>query len=192
MHPFWFGSTSDRLICAVRAFSMFFFCACEEITTARLARRRYAPANADVAVFGDSSNPCKSRRGLLEKYVEYCDATHGRYGTTKDGYSVPSLRHLMHPLQNLFLGEPNAKRWRREVDEALKRDSRTPGATVGGLLKQTLHVLSDETLDAPPGSGRRRDGSWEGGDSARMAEEAAMPELPQMPAPMSRKAPAAR
>ena len=32
------------------------------------------------------------RRDLLEKYMVYCDATHGRYGTTKDGYTVPSVR----------------------------------------------------------------------------------------------------
>ena len=54
---------------------------------------------------------------------------------------MPSLRHLMHPLQNLFLGEPNAKRWRREVDAVLKQDAKTPGMTVGKVLKQTLHVV---------------------------------------------------
>ena len=66
---------------------------------------------------------------------------------------MPSTRHLMHPLQNLFLGEPNAKVWRRAVDEALKEDARNPDVTVGDILERTLGVLSDETLDAPPGDG---------------------------------------
>jgi tRNA-dihydrouridine synthase A len=108
-------------------------------------------SDADVRVFGSESNPRTSRRDLLVEYVKYCDATHGRFGTTKDGYSVPSIRHLMHPLQNLFLGEPNAKVWRRKVDEALKHDARNPDVTVGMILERTLGVLSDETLDAPPG-----------------------------------------
>ena len=110
-------------------------------------------SDADVRVFGAESNPRTSRRDLLVEYVKYCDATHGRFGTTKDGYSVPSTRHLMHPLQNLFLGEPNAKVWRRAVDEALKEDARNPDVTVGDILERTLGVLSDETLDAPPGDG---------------------------------------
>mmetsp|Transcript_4273 Transcript_4273/g.10337 ORF Transcript_4273/g.10337 Transcript_4273/m.10337 type:complete len:577 (+) Transcript_4273:2298-4028(+) len=107
--------------------------------------------NADVAVFGAESNPCKSRRELLEKYAVYCQATHGRYGVTKDGYTVPSVRHLMHPLQNLFQGQHNAKVWRREVDEVLKQDAKKPGASVADVLERTLGVLSDEVLDAPPG-----------------------------------------
>ena len=110
-------------------------------------------SDADVRVFGAESNPRTSRRDLLNEYVKYCDATRGRFGTTKDGYSVPSTRHLMHPLQNLFLGEPNAKVWRRRVDEALKEDARNPDVTVGDILERTLGVLSDETLDAPPGDG---------------------------------------
>ena len=92
------------------------------------------------------ANPRTSRRDLLNEYVKYCDATRGRFGTTKDGYSVPSTRHLMHPLQNLFLGEPNAKVWRRAVNEALKEDARNPDVTVGDILERTLGVLSDETL----------------------------------------------
>ena len=134
--------------------------------------------NADVAVYGAPSNPCQSRRDLLEKYADYCDATHGRYGTTKDGYSVPSIRHLMHPLQNLFVGEQNAKVWRREVDEALKRDAKKSGTTVRQLLKETIHVLSDETLDRPPGEARRKEGGT------------AVIELAPMPASVRRVAPA--
>ena len=118
-------------------------------------------ATADTDVFGEATNPRASRRELLARYAEYADAAAGRHGITKDGYAVPSLRHLMlHPLQNVFAGEPNAKRWRRrEVDETLKRVGRDPSATVASVLDATLGVLSDETLDAPPET-RREVGGW--------------------------------
>ena len=58
----------------------------------------------------------------------------------------------MHPLQNLFYGEPNAKRWRRAMDDALKRDAKNPDVSVSELIEKTLREggVSDETLDAPP------------------------------------------
>ena len=77
---------------------------------------------------------------------------------------MPSIRHLMHPLQNLFLGEPNAKRWRREVDEVLKRDARRATTTVTGVLEETLRVLSDETLDRAPGEVGEARTLFEGSD----------------------------
>ena len=111
-------------------------------------------ATADVDVFGSDTVPetARSRRKLLRAYGEYCDATRGRFGVTKDGYAVPSMRHLVHPLQNLFYGEPNAKRWRRAMDDALKRDAKNPDVSVSELIEKTLREggVSDETLDAPP------------------------------------------
>ena len=103
-------------------------------------------ATADVEVFGAGANPktATSRRALLEAYGAYCDATRGRFGVTKDGYAVPSIRHLVHPLQNLFYGEPNAKRWRRAMDEALKRDAKNPDATVSELIERTLEELPSD------------------------------------------------
>ena len=132
-------------------------------------------ARADVEVFGAAAVPetAASRRALLEAYGEYCDATRGRFGVTKDGYAVPSVRHLVHPLQNLFYGEPNAKRWRRAMDEALKRDAKNPDVSVSELLERTLKegAVSDETLDAPPGAPRR--GAGANAANARGDDEAA-------------------
>ena len=138
-------------------------------------------ATADTDVFGEATNPRASRRELLARYAEYADAAAGRHGITKDGYAVPSLRHLMHPLQNVFAGEPNAKRWRREVDETLKRVGRDPSATVASVLDATLGVLSDETLDAPPKrAARSEDGSFANarrtlGDAPRGRDRAGAP-----------------
>jgi tRNA-dihydrouridine synthase A len=117
----------------------------------------------DRDVYGEMENPpaASSRRELLRAYGEYCDATRGRYGVTRDGYAVPSARHLMHPVQNLFRGEPNAKRWRRAVDDALKRQN--PRETVSELIDRTLKesAMSDETLDAPPEARWARKGGSE-------------------------------
>ena len=138
-------------------------------------------ATADTDVFGEETNPRASRRELLARYAEYADAAAGRHGITKDGYAVPSLRHLMHPLQNVFAGEPNAKRWRREVDETLKRVGRDPSATVASVLDATLGVLSDETLESPPESAARsEDGSFANarrtlGDAPRGCDRAGAP-----------------
>ena len=105
---------------------------------------------ADTTVFGESSNPCASRRDFLEKYVEYADATVGRFGTAKDGYRVPSVRHMMHPIQNLFHGCANNKAWRRLVDEELQQRAKRPETTVRSILEATLGVINDEDLDSPP------------------------------------------
>ena len=105
---------------------------------------------ADTTIFGESTNPCASRRDFLEKYVEYADDTIGRYGTAKDGYRIPSVRHMMHPIQNLFHGCANNKMWRRLVDEELQKRSKKPDTTVRSILEATLGVIEDEDLDAPP------------------------------------------
>jgi tRNA-dihydrouridine synthase A len=68
---------------------------------------------ADTTLFGEASNPSASRRDFLNKYAVYADETIGRYGTAKDGYRIPSVRHMMHPIQNLFHGCANNKAWRR-------------------------------------------------------------------------------
>ena len=118
-------------------------------------------ANADVAVFGARSNPRASRRELLERYAEYCAATKGRYGITKDGYEAPSLRHLMHP-QNLFRGKTK----RQAVATRGGRGTETVGARPSGERRggagEDLGVLADEVLDEPPGVGAGEEGGGGG------------------------------
>ena len=107
-------------------------------------------STADVEVFGAESNPCASRREFLDKYAVYADETVGRYGTAKDGYRIPSVRHMMHPIQNLFHGCANNKTWRRLVDEELQKRAKKPDTTVRSILDATLVAIRDEDLDAPP------------------------------------------
>ena len=107
---------------------------------------------ADTEIYGAESNPCPSRRVFLQRYAEYADENIGRFGTTKDGYRVPSVRHMMHPIQNLFHGCANNKLWRRLVDEELQKRAKRPETTVASILDATLVAISDEDLDAPPGA----------------------------------------
>mmetsp|Transcript_22389 Transcript_22389/g.42693 ORF Transcript_22389/g.42693 Transcript_22389/m.42693 type:complete len:108 (+) Transcript_22389:519-842(+) len=52
---------------------------------------------------------------------------------------------LVKPLLNLFHGEVGGKAWRRSVDASLRS-----ATSVEQLLDQTLGVIPDEVLDAPP------------------------------------------
>ena len=109
-------------------------------------------SRADVEIFGESENPCKSRRDLLAKYAKYCDATQGKNGTMKDGSPVPAPRHFMHSIQNIFAGCTNAKIWKRLVDDQLQGARKTePDLTVTKIMERTLGCIPDEVLDAPPG-----------------------------------------
>lgn len=105
---------------------------------------------ADVEMFGEASNPCASRRVFLERYAEYADETVGRFGMAKDGYRVPSVRHMMHPIQNIFHGCANNKLWRRLVDEELQNRGKRVDTTVASILEATLNAIDDADLDSPP------------------------------------------
>jgi tRNA-dihydrouridine synthase A len=102
-------------------------------------------AGADVAIWGEESNPSKNRRELLRRYAAYADAMIGSIEIKEDGYKVPSVRTLVKPLLGMFHQERKGKKWRAAVDDALRKSS-----TVSEVLDSTLHVLLPETLDAPP------------------------------------------
>ena len=82
---------------------------------------------------------------VLDEYVKYADSMLGRWDVKADGHQVPNVRALTKPLLGLFHGEPRSKQWRAAVDEALRS-----ARSVREVLDATLHVLSEETLDAPP------------------------------------------
>ncbi|KAL4452462.1 hypothetical protein ABPG75_008124 [Micractinium tetrahymenae] len=104
-----------------------------------------ALANADVAVFGAAENAATSRRQVLSDYAAWADTMIGRWRTAEDGHKSPNVRTLVKPLLGMFHGEPRAKKWRAEVDAALKT-----ATCVSQVLEMTLPVLKPETLDAPP------------------------------------------
>ena len=105
-------------------------------------------ATADVEVFErgrrsrDGDEPPSVARGV--RRVLRRDT-----GTVRDheGWVCRAVHgHLVHPIQNLFYGEPNAKRWRRAMDDALKRDvAKNPDVSVSELLARTLREGSVAT-----------------------------------------------
>lgn len=66
--------------------------------------------DADRAVFGEPSNPAKSRRHVLQQYAEYADGIQGRWAINDDGHQNPSVRAMMKPVLNLFHGEKGSKK----------------------------------------------------------------------------------
>eukprot|EP00850_Spirogloea_muscicola_P010402 SM000061S19229 [mRNA] locus=s61:277211:281484:- [translate_table: standard] len=96
--------------------------------------------DADRAIYG-MPNRASSRRQVLEEYAAYADCALHTLGPNN-----PSLHTLIKPLLGLFYGERGARQWRRAVDSALRY-----AKTISELLKETLRVLPDDVLDAPPG-----------------------------------------
>eukprot|EP00850_Spirogloea_muscicola_P007232 SM000036S13276 [mRNA] locus=s36:352871:357132:+ [translate_table: standard] len=96
--------------------------------------------DADRAIYG-VPNRASSRRQILEDYCAYADCALHTLGPNN-----PSLHTLIKPLLGLFHGERGARQWRRAVDSALRY-----AKTISELLKETLRVLPDDVLDAPPG-----------------------------------------
>lgn len=104
---------------------------------------------ADVAIWGETSNPATSRREVLRKYAEYADGLVEKLAKTAEeeghGRRLPSVRVLCKPLLGMFHQEPRGKKWRAAVDEVFKT-----ATSVSEVLERTLWVLLPETLDAPP------------------------------------------
>lgn len=97
----------------------------------------HALCDVDHVVYGDGV--VITRRSVLERYVEYAKQEMAQSGC--------SARVLFRPLLNLFHGEKNGKRYRRLIDDGLKRHE--PFETI---LGQALHVLPSSVLDAIPPS----------------------------------------
>lgn len=122
------------------------------ITGVMIGREAYSNpwkvfGSADVDVWGESSNPAKSRREALYQYAAYADSVIGKWSVKEDGYKSPNIRMLTKPLFGMFTGEPRGKKWRAAVDQALRTAS-----TVTEILDNTLIILPDHVLDAAPKS----------------------------------------
>eukprot|EP00201_Polytomella_parva_P011707 CAMPEP_0175050540 /NCGR_PEP_ID=MMETSP0052_2-20121109/7314_1 /TAXON_ID=51329 ORGANISM="Polytomella parva, Strain SAG 63-3" /NCGR_SAMPLE_ID=MMETSP0052_2 /ASSEMBLY_ACC=CAM_ASM_000194 /LENGTH=632 /DNA_ID=CAMNT_0016314751 /DNA_START=172 /DNA_END=2070 /DNA_ORIENTATION=- len=59
----------------------------------------------------------------------------------------PGLRVLIAPLANVFTGTRNVKKWRNELDEICRK---SPETSVSEALNQSLYLIPEEDLDAPP------------------------------------------
>jgi hypothetical protein len=87
---------------------------------------------------------------VIEDYCKYADNMIGRWYVKEDGYANPSTRVLLKPLLNLFHGERKGKRWKTAVDQYLLKNPET--RSVSDVMHNTLPIIDDEVLDAPPSS----------------------------------------
>ena len=118
---------------------------------------------ADVELWGETQNGARNRREILELYAEYCetalansDAAARREGGKSGTRRRPSARTLAAPLLGLFHGEPGGKRWRFEIDQAL----RPPG---GGRKQQGGRKKRQKKTEGQQGGG--------GGEGGKEEEE---------------------
>ena len=102
---------------------------------------------ADIELWGARENGAKSRREVLDLYATYCDsawanadAAARRRGSGSETRRRPSSRTLAAPLLGLFHGEPGGKRWRYEIDQALKPP---PGMRKQQQGKRKKHKRND-------------------------------------------------
>ena len=122
------------------------------ITGVMIGREAYSNpwkvfGSADVDVWGESSNPAKSRREALYQYATYADSIIGKWSVKEDGYKSPNIRMLTKPLFGMFTGEPRGKKWRAAVDKALKT-----ATTMTEILDTTLMIVPEHVLDGAPKS----------------------------------------
>eukprot|EP00884_Botryococcus_braunii_P005869 jgi/Botrbrau1/15283/Bobra.97_1s0009.2 len=102
-------------------------------------------SDADVAVFGASSNAAVSRRQVLEQYSVYGDSMVGRWGRRPDGAVQPGVRSIIIPILGMFHGQPGARRWRQAIDQELRT-----ATSVSAVIQETMKCVPQHVLDAPP------------------------------------------
>ncbi len=105
-------------------------------------------ADADRTIFGESENPCSSRRQLLTEYAKQCDDELDTYVNMGKGQKLKHvIRRMVKPLLGLFYCEPGATKWRRQMDQTLmKGDPKCASEVIFECMK---HVPA-EVLDAAP------------------------------------------
>lgn len=112
-------------------------------------------AAADKYLYDSETNPCKSRRQVVEEYVKYCTMQENLEDEDGAGWRRrPTARALIKPLYNLFAGERGGKNWRRRLDEGLKdfkhSGSKENHLRVEDMILMSLRAIPEDVLDAPP------------------------------------------
>lgn len=114
-------------------------------------------ATADSEFWG-LTDPCNSRRSLLEQYCDYCDHIQSDSGprrTTIDGkVQQVSTALLINAMRNVMCGVRNNKKYLRALNDIYveKINSGSPGADyplASEIISQAIACIADEDLDGP-------------------------------------------
>jgi len=116
--------------------------------------------NVDSEFYGEKSDPCKTRRDLLEQYCDYCDWVQSGDGPRRvapDGkVHVVSTALLTNAMRNVFCGLPNNRRFLRELNDIYVDRINAPGGCGPGhnplaseIINEAIKVVAQEQLDSP-------------------------------------------
>jgi len=114
----------------------------------------WAWADADVRFFGAAANPAPSRRAVIARYLDYADALAASLADDERDLLLYRPFEFAKPLLALFAGERGGARFRKALAQGIQER----GLPLRAAVAAALPALDDETLDAPPGARRAREG----------------------------------
>jgi len=76
--------------------------------------RPWLLSDVDTRVYGERRNNGRSRRDVLDEYVDYSERMQAEYDSMGRDYLG---RNFMNPLIGLFAREPGGREWRRQLDK---------------------------------------------------------------------------
>lgn len=80
---------------------------------------------------------------MLRDYIQVCERICEKW--TMDERKQPSLRTMIKPVLNLFVGEKHGRKWKAVLDQELKT-----ATTMTELIEKSLPILPQDVLDRPP------------------------------------------
>ena len=110
-------------------------------------------ADVDTRVFGCRSDPCVTRRQIVENYGDYCDSMQAKMTSdilesSRDHYSSATTIQASHRasliacLCNIFSGIRNNKEFSRRMHHSIKS-----GGSISEYIKESMSIFPDEVLD---------------------------------------------
>ncbi|QDZ18882.1 tRNA-dihydrouridine synthase [Chloropicon primus] len=104
-------------------------------------------SDADRAIYGESENPCTSRRQLLTAYSQLCDGKIEAYSKAFGCKPGQVIRKMVKPLLGMFYAEPGTSKWKKSLESMLQSGS---AKSVGEIVLKGMVHIPEEILDASP------------------------------------------
>lgn len=85
-------------------------------------------ANADTKIFGEKSDPCFSRREILEKYMDYCDIMSSEEPSLMRPVTMmqPSSQIMLNAMRNLAAGLKGNSKFRIALNDLYVEQVKPP------------------------------------------------------------------
>ena len=113
----------------------------------------YMWIKTDSEIYGDTDHTILTRGEILDQYIQYCESVESLEESQRGvGREKTPIRVLLAPVFNLFNGEENCVKFRREMD---KMSTRCTSSSV--VLKAAARTISPEGLHGRRGEFRNPD-----------------------------------